>query len=75
MNDKQKMFHDFFMAMVREEKRAEAEALLTEAFQRQDAGRFDAAYMQSLVPKYFSVIRPECTQQLQKAMQHFSSAL
>lgn len=75
MNNQQKMFHDFFMAMVAEDNRAEAEATLAAAFQKQDEGTFDAAYMQTIVPKYFALIRPECKEQLRNAMQHFSSKL
>lgn len=75
MNDKQKMFHDFFMAMVQEDKKKEAGETLAVAFKKQDDGTFDAAYMQTIIPKYFSLIRPECTEQLKNAMKHFSSTL
>lgn len=75
MNEKQKMFHDFFMAMVPVEKRAEAEETLAAAFRRQDGGTFDKAYMQTIMPKYFSLVKPECVDQLKKAMTHFSSTL
>lgn len=75
MNEMQKKFHDFFMSMVEENKKAEAERTLSEAFKKQDEGTFDAAYMQTIVPKYFSLVRPECVEQLKKAMEHFSSTL
>lgn len=75
MNDKQKMFYDFFMAMVQEDKKAEAKETLAAAFKKQDEGSLDAAYMQTIVPEYFSLIKPECTEQLKKAMAHFTSNL
>lgn len=75
MNEKQKMFHDFFMGMVQEDKKAEAEETLAAAFKRQDEGTFDAAYMKTIIPKYFALIKPEYIEQLKKAMQHFSSTL
>lgn len=75
MNEMQKSFHDFFMSMVRDDKKSEAEQTLAEAFKKQDEGAFDAAYMQTIVPKYFSLVKPECVEQLKKAMAHFSSTL
>lgn len=71
----QKNFHDFFMRMVQEGKQEEAEQTLSAAFKRQDEGTFDAAYMQAIVPKYFSLLKPEYIEQFRQAMQHFSSTL
>mgnify|MGYP000905728613 CR=1 FL=1 len=45
MNMPQKMFHDFVMGMVKDERRDDAERLMEEGFARQDAGTFDAAYL------------------------------
>lgn len=75
MNNGQKMFHDFFMRMVRDGKQAEAEALLAAGFRRQDEGRFDAAYLQEKMPEYFALVREECAEQLKQAMAHFSGRL
>lgn len=75
MNKMQKNFHDFFMSMVEEDKKEEAEEALAAAFRKQDEGTFDVAYMQTIVPKYFSLVKPECVEQLKKAMEHFSSTL
>lgn len=73
MNNGQKMFHDFFMNMVQEGKEVEAEKALSESFEKQDNGTFDAEYFKGIMPKYFSLIKPECTEQLKKAMEHFAS--
>lgn len=75
MNPGQKMFHDFFMNMVEEGKEEEAEKALAESFAKQADGTFDEAYLKSIMPKYFSLIKPECTEQLKKAMEHFASNL
>lgn len=73
MNNGQKMFHDFFMNMVQEGKETEAEKALAESFEKQNNGTFNADYLKSIMPKYFSLIKPECTEQLKKAMEHFAS--
>lgn len=75
MNPKQKMFHDFFMAMVQGGKGAEAEELLQTGFRKQDEGTFNAAFLQEVMPKYYALIKPECIDQLKKAMSHFASQL
>lgn len=75
MNDKQKMFHDFFMNMVQEGKEQEAEDLLAEGFRRQDEGTFNKVFLLTAGPKYFSLIKPEYVDQLKKAMSHFGSQL
>lgn len=73
MNNGQKMFHDFFMNMVQEGKEAEAESALAESFEKQDNGTFNADYLNSIMPKYYELIKPECTEQLKKAMEQFAS--
>lgn len=75
MNNHQKMFHDFFMNMVMPGKEEEAEAVLAAGFKKQDEGAFNAEYFKSVAPKYFELIKPECADQLKKAMAHFSSNL
>lgn len=75
MNAKQKMFHDFFMGMVQNGKENEAEELLLTGFKKQDEGAFDAAFLMGVMPKYYAVIKPECVEQLKKAMSHFASQL
>lgn len=69
------IFHDFFMGMVQVDKKEEAEKTLAAAFKKQDEGTFDASYMQAIVPQYFSLVKPECVEQLKQAMAHFSSTL
>lgn len=75
MNPGQKMFHDFFMNLVKEGNEDEAEKALAESFEKQADGTFTAAYLESIMPKYYSLIRPECTEQLKKAMEHFAAHL
>lgn len=75
MNPGQKMFYNFFMERVKEEKKDEAKALLEESFARQDAGTFDKAYFQEMMPKYFAVIKPDAIEELKQAMEHFASSL
>lgn len=75
MNAGQKMFHDFFMNMVIEGKEDEAEKTLSESFEKQENGTFNAEYLESIMSKYYSLIKPECTEQLKKAMEHFASNL
>lgn len=73
MNVGQKMFHDFFMNIVKEGNEQEAEKVLAESFEKQADGSFNAEYLKNAMPKYYSLIKPECTEQLKKAMEHFSS--
>ncbi|AUS97218.1 hypothetical protein CDQ84_16515 [Clostridium thermosuccinogenes] len=75
MNPGQKMFYNFFMERVKEDKKDEAKALLEESFARQDAGTFDKAYFQEMMPKYFAVIKPDAIEELKQAMEHFASSL
>lgn len=75
MNDGQKMFHDFFLSLVQEGKEAEAERVLAESFAKQADGTFTKEYFQSIVPVFHALIKPEHTEQLKKAMNHFSANL
>ncbi|WP_242973433.1 hypothetical protein [Clostridium thermosuccinogenes] len=63
------------MERVKEDKKDEAKALLEESFARQDAGTFDKAYFQEMMPKYFAVIKPDAIEELKQAMEHFASSL
>lgn len=75
MNAGQKMFYEFFMKMVKEGNEEEARKALSESFDKQADGTFNADYLKSIMPKYYSLIKPECTEQLKKAMEHFASNL
>lgn len=72
MNGGQKMFHDFYMKMVKSGSEGAAEKLLAEGFQRQDEGTFDGAYFASVRDAYFSLIDEKYTDQLTEAMNHFA---
>ncbi len=75
MNPGQKMFHDFFMDRVQPEKKDAAEQIMTESFQKQDEGTFDADYMQAIMPKMMEMLRPECVEEFMQAAAHMSSTL
>lgn len=75
MNQGQEMFYNFFMERAKEEKKEEAKVLLEEGFARQAAGTFDKAYLQEIMPRYFSLIKPEAVEELKQAMEHFASRL
>lgn len=75
MDNGQKMFRDFFMNMVQEGKETEAEIVLSEGFEKQKNGNFNADYLKEIMPKYYALIKPEYTEQLKQAMEHFSSNL
>lgn len=75
MNQGQEMFYNFFIDRAKDDKKEEAKKLLAEGFARQDAGTFDKAYLQEIMPQYFEVIRPEAVEEFKQAMEHFASRL
>lgn len=75
MNSGQEMFYNFFMERVIKGKEEEAKTLLNTGFEKQAAGTFDAAYLEEIMPKYFELIKPECIDDLKKAMAHFGGNL
>lgn len=75
MNPGQEMFYNFFMERVINGKEEEAKILLNAGFEKQAAGTFDAAYLEKAMPKYFELIKPECIDELKKAMEHFGRNL
>lgn len=75
MNPGQEMFYNFFMERARDDKKAEARALLEESFTKQAAGTFDKGYLDQIMPKFFAVVKPEAAEELKEAMEHFSSKL
>lgn len=75
MNNGQKMFHDFFINLVKDGTESEAEALLSECFKAQDEGTFNSDFHKSVMPKFFALVKPENMNQLKNAMSHFSQTL
>jgi hypothetical protein len=71
MNEEQSQFFDFFMERIVEGKEEEAKALLMDGFEKQAAGGFDMQYLQEVIPKYFTVLKPEHIGEFQKAMSQF----
>lgn len=75
MNQGQEMFYNFFMERTNDDKKEEAKALLEDGFARQAAGTFNKAYLETIMPQYFAVIKPEAVEELKQAMEHFASRL
>jgi len=75
MNPGQEKFYSFFIERAKDDKKEEAKALLEESFARQDAGTFDKAYFEKMLPKYMVVIKPEAIEEVKEAMEHFASRL
>lgn len=75
MNQGQELFYNFFIERTKEEKKEEANTLLAESFSKQAAGTFDMAYLNELMPKLFAIVKPEATEEVKKAMEHFASNL
>jgi hypothetical protein len=69
------MFYDFFIDRALDDKKEEARQLLEESFSRQAAGTFNMAYLQEIMPKFFSVVKPEAIAEVKEAMNHFASRL
>lgn len=66
----QKMFHDFYMKLVQDDRVQEAEELLKEGFQKQKDGSF-GEFIETAKDKYFDLIKPEHVDQLKEAMSKF----
>lgn len=75
MNQGQNQFYNFFIERTQDNKKEEAKTLLEEGFVRQEAGTFDKAYFEEVLPKYFELIKPEAMDEVKEAMNHFSSML
>nr|WP_314640400.1 hypothetical protein [uncultured Olsenella sp.] len=75
MNMPQKMFHDFVMGMVKDERRDDAERLMEEGFARQDAGTFDAAYLASVTPTYLDVVKEDQVEKVRAAIASYAARL
>lgn len=75
MNKGQEMFYTFFIERTKEDRLEEAKALLEEAFAKQDEGTFTKEYLDEVMPKYFEIIKPDATKELESAMAHFASRL
>ena len=75
MNHGPMHLHIIFIERAKDDKKEEAKALLEESFARQDAGTFDKAYFEKMLPKYMAVIKPEAIEEVKEAMEHFASRL
>lgn len=75
MNPGQEMFYNFYMERVKDDKKGEAEALLKDSFARQADSTFDKAYLEQIIPKMLSLVKPEATPEVKQAMEHFASTL
>ncbi len=75
MNEGQKMFYGFIMEIVKPEKKEQAEKLLKQCFDAQNAGTFDKDFLFRIMPELRSYVKEEGIPKLEQAMQHFSSTL
>lgn len=71
MNDGQKKFLEFILERVQDEKKEEAQALLSESFSRQAEGTFDQEYLQAFIPRMLSCIREDAVDEVKNIMMNF----
>ena len=71
MNEGQKMFSEFILERVEDNKRSEAEKMLREAFERQEKGTFDHAYLQSFISGVLKMIRPDAKKEVENVMVNY----
>lgn len=75
MNHGQKMFYNFFMERVKDDKKEEAKLLLEDSFAKQDADTFNMEHFQKIIPEFFAIVKPEAMKEVQEAMDGFASRL
>jgi len=66
MNEGQNRFHDFLMAMVAPGNEAAAETVLTDSFDRQDAGRLSPDAVDQAVARLTPLLKPGGATELKK---------
>ncbi|SIT88261.1 hypothetical protein [Edaphobacillus lindanitolerans] len=68
----QEKFMAFILERVQDGKEAEARAILTENFRKQDEGTFTQADIQAFVPKMMGLLKPERLAEVQAVAKRFS---
>ncbi len=62
-----------FQTRSRDDRKEEAAELLKVCFERQQAGTFSLAYFEEVVPRFYTIVKPEAEDELRKAMEHFAA--
>ena len=75
MNIGQKLFYNFFIERVQDDKKEVAKVLLEVSFKRQAEGTFNLTYFQEIMPKFISIIKPEAVEEVKEAMENFATEL
>ena len=75
MNQGQKLFYNFFIERVQDDKKEVAKVLLEDSFKRQAEGTFNLTYFQEIMPKLISIIKPEAVEEVKEAMENFATKL
>ncbi len=75
MNPGQQQVYLFLMEQVRDDKKAEARALLDDSFAKQAAGTLNRAYLDKIVPKFLSIAKPGAIDVIKAAMSQYASRL
>ncbi len=73
MNAGQEKFYHFILERVMEEHKSEAEELLKQNFQKQEAGSFGLADMIAFGGKITGWLKPECVEEVKAVMEQFRS--
>ena len=74
MNQGQEQFLNFILDRVKADKKEEAETILTECFQRQTAGTFDANFLAEISPKIIETLKEDKKDEVMGIMTKFGAS-
>lgn len=73
MNTKQEQFLNYILKRVQDGKVNEAQALIKENFQKQEAGTFTRANIGEFIPKITMLIKPNHIDEVHGVLQEFAA--
>ncbi|GIN89813.1 hypothetical protein [Siminovitchia terrae] len=73
MNLGQQKFKSFILERVKEGEQDNAEALLTESFQKLDERSFDQEYLKTFMPQMKNLLKPEHVSEVEAIMKEFGA--
>ncbi|GIN97891.1 hypothetical protein J6TS1_37610 [Siminovitchia terrae] len=73
MNLGQQKFKSFILERVKEGEQDNAEALLTESFQKLDERSFDQEYLKTFMPQMKNLLKPEHVSEIEAIMKEFGA--
>ncbi|RST60273.1 hypothetical protein D5F11_007430 [Siminovitchia terrae] len=73
MNLGQQKFKSFILERVKEGEQDNAEALLTESFQKLDVRSFDQEYLKTFMPQMKNLLKPEHVSEVEAIMKEFGA--